>query len=228
MDNVRRNAWPQARRAGAVTWLLALVVGLVPVAASAQDQRAPPAATVEDAFWAHLKNVQFGPVTLDLGGQARARFEDDEGFTIKGYEPGAHDQLLLERVRLDLTARFNGGQRVFLQLQDAHAFLTRFGDTDFPQSSPIEDTLDIRQLYAEWLHIGGGPVGFRIGRQQISYGDQRVFGPGNWGNTGRFAWDAAMVKVETGRFASDFWVGKYLLYNQTCGPTAPSMTSSPL
>jgi len=218
MDHVRRDAWLRTPRARAATWLLVFVVCLVPVAARARDQQAPPAQTGEDALWAHLKNIRFGPVTLDLGGQARARFEDDEGFTIKGYEPGAHDQLLLERVRLDLTARFNGGQRVFLQLQDAHAFLTRFDDSDFPQSSPIEDTLDIRQLYAEWLHIGGGPVGFRIGRQQISYGDQRVFGPGNWGNTGRFAWDAAMVKVDTGRFASDFWVGKYLLYKSDVWP----------
>ncbi len=218
MDRVCRDASFQARRARVGTWLLALVVCLVPATAPAQDGQAPPAASQEDVFWAHLKNIRFGPATLDLGGQARARFEDDEGFTIKGYEPGAHDQLLLERVRLDLTARFGGGQRVFLQLQDAHAFLTRYGDSDFPQSSPIEDTLDIRQLYADWSHIGGGPFGFRIGRQQISYGDQRVFGPGNWGNTGRFAWDAAMMKVDTGRVASDFWVGKYLLYKSDVWP----------
>ena len=70
----------------------------------------------------------------------------------------------------------------------------------------------------EWLHVGGSAFGFRIGRQQISYGDQRVFGPGNWGNTGRFAWDAAMMKVETERFASDFWVGKYLLYKSSVWP----------
>ena len=107
---------------------------------------------------------------------------------------------------------------MLLQLQDAHAFLTRFVDSDFPQSSPIEDTLDIRQLYAEWLHIDGSPFGIRVGRQQISYGDQRVFGPGSWGNTGRYAWDAAMVKVETERFASDFWVGRYLLYKSAVWP----------
>ena len=45
---------------------------------------------------------------------------------------------------------------------------------------------------------------------RISYGDQRVFGPGNWGNTGRFAWDAATLKVDTRWFWSDVWVGKYL------------------
>ena len=55
-------------------------------------------------------------------------------------------------------------------------------------------------------------MGFRIGRQQIAYGDQRVFGPGSWGNTGRYAWDAAMLKVDTPRVAADMWVGNYLQY----------------
>jgi hypothetical protein len=199
-------------------WLLAFLVCLVPAPAHAQDRKATPARSDQDLFWGHLKNLRFGPMTLDIGGQVRLRFEDDDDFTIKGYEPGGHDRLLLERVRLDFSARLGSEQRLFLQLQDAHAFLTRFGDADFPQSSPIEDTLDIRQLYAEWLHLNGSPFGIRVGRQQISYGDQRVFGPGSWGNTGRFAWDAAMVKVETDRVTSDFWVGRYLLYKSAVWP----------
>jgi hypothetical protein len=218
MADTRPGSWLPARRGWSATWLLALVVCVVPALAHAQTGQAPPAPTGEDAFWAHLKNLPFGPATLDIGGQARVRFEDDDGFTIKGYEPGGGDQLLLERVRLDFSARLGGRRLVFLQLQDAHAFVTRFTDTDFPQSSPIDDTLDIRQLYTEWLHVGGSAFGFRVGRQQISYGDQRVFGPGNWGNTGRFAWDAAMMKVETDRFSSDSWVGRYLLYKSDVWP----------
>jgi hypothetical protein len=218
MDHAGRDPSLRTRLARATTWLLALVVCVGSVPMHAQDGQAPLSQTGQDAFWAHLKNVRFGPATVDIGGQVRARFEDDDEFTIKGYEPGGGDRLLLERVRLDVSARLGHGRRLFLQLQDAHAFLTRFTDNDFPQSSPIEDTLDIRQLYAEWLHVGGSAFGFRIGRQQISYGDQRVFGPGNWGNTGRFAWDAAMMKVETERFASDFWVGKYLLYKSDVWP----------
>jgi len=174
--------------------------------------------TAQDTFWSHVKGMRVGPVTFDLGGQVRLRYEYDDGFTIKGYEPGGHDQLLLERLRLDLSARFWGRPRIFLQLQDAHAFLTRLGDEDFSTSSPIEDTLDIRQLHLEWLRIGGGALGFGIGRQQISYGDQRVFGPGNWGNTGRFAWDAAMMKIDTRWFLTDLWVGRYLLYKTDVWP----------
>ena len=157
-------------------------------------------------------------VTFDFSGQARLRYERDVGFTLKGYQPGAEDDLLLERVRLDFSARLWNRPRLFLQLQDAHAFLTTLEDSDFPASNPIEDTLDIRQLYGEWERIGGSALGFRIGRQQISYGDQRVFGPGNWGNTGRFAWDAATLKVDTRWFWSDVWVGKYLQYKSDVWP----------
>jgi len=172
----------------------------------------------QDEFWSHTKDMRLGPAIFDFNGQVRWRYEYDDGFTVKGYEPRGHDQLLLERVRLDLGAHLSDGLRLFLQLQDAHAFLTRFKDSDFPQSNPLEDTLDIRQAYAEWLHIGGSPIGFRIGRQQISYGDQRVFGPGNWGNTGRFAWDAAMLKIDSDYFWTDLWVGKYLLYKSDVWP----------
>ena len=201
-----------------VVWLLALVLPLPPTSVRAEEGPPPEAPNRQDELWAHMKNVPAGPMTLDFGGQVRFRYEDDDGFTIKGYEPGGHDELLLERVRLDLSARFRGGPRLFFQLQDAHAFLTRFDDEDFPASSPIEDTLDIRQLHAEWLRIGGSPLGFRVGRQQIAYGDQRVFGPGNWGNTGRFAWDAAMVKADTEWFSTDLWVGKYLQYKSDVWP----------
>ena len=43
----------------------------------------------------------------------------------------------------------------------------------------------------------------RLARQQISYGDQRVFGPGQWGNTGRWCWDAALVNVKGRRLDAD-------------------------
>ena len=215
-----RSGKPSRRRPGA--WIAALLAGLslllAPALASARDGGPPAGPNSQDEFRSRLKNIPVGPFTIDFGGQARARYEYDGGFTLMGYEPGGRDQLLLERVRLDLAARFKEGPRLFLQLQDAHALLTRFKDSDFPASSPIQDTLDIRQLYAEWQHIGGTAIGFRIGRQQISYGDQRVFGPGSWGNTGRYAWDAAMVKIDTRGFWVDAWVGDYLTYKSDVWP----------
>jgi len=198
--------------------LAGLALLLAPAVAYAQEGEPRAALDKQDEFWSRLKSVKAGPLTLDFGGQVRARYEYDGGFTLLGYQPGGHDQLLLERVRLDLAARFKKGPRLILQLQDAHAWLTRLKDSDFPVSSPIEDTLDIRQLSVEWEHIGGTAIGFRLGRQQISYGDQRVFGPGSWGNTGRYAWDAAMLKIDTRWFWTDAWVGDYLTYKSDVWP----------
>lgn len=199
---------------------LGLWLGLTALAWAPGAHGAAPVHQVDaqDEFWARFKNMQVGHAAFEFGGQARVRYEYDGGFTLKGYAPGDHDPLLLERIRLDLTARWHGGPRAFLQLQDAHAFLTRFEDRDFPTSSPIEDVLDIRQLYLEWSPVGHSPFGLRVGRQQISYGDQRVFGPGNWGNTGRFAWDAAMLKFESDRLSSDLWIGDYLRYKSDIWP----------
>lgn len=215
----------RVRRARSLAWLARLGMGLAalvvlacPSPAFARDAPPGDGQAEPPGFWSRVKNRTAGPVTFDVGGQVRFRYEHDDGFTLKGYEPGGDDQLLLERVRLDLSARFWNRPRLFLQLQDAHAGLTRYGDEDFSASSPIEDTLDIRQLYVEWLRLGGSAVGFRVGRQQISYGDQRVFGPGNWGNTGRFAWDAAMLKIDTRRFETDLWVGKPLVYKTDVWP----------
>lgn len=191
--------------------------------ASATPARAedPPASSwteAQDEFWGHLQDVPFGPLTLDVRGQLRLRYEYDDGFTVKGYEPDGHDQLLLERVRLDLSLRAGEDLRVVLQFQDAHAFLTRFEDGDFAGSSPLEDAFDVRQFYIDLPAGEGRLVGLRLGRQQISYGDQRVFGPGSWGNTGRYAWDAAMVRLDTEWLDADLWVGRYLRYQSDVWP----------
>lgn len=158
---------------------------------------------------------------FSYSGEIRFRFEYDDNFTLKGYSPDEIDRLLLERVRLNFLFDFKKGGKVFLQLQDAHPYLTQFGDKDFKVSSPIKDTLDIRQLFYEAQNIGGTNFDIKIGRQQISYGDQRVFGPGSWGNTGRYAWDAVKATYKGKIITSDFWIGKYLLYKNDVFPDHP-------
>lgn len=163
-------------------------------------------------FYKSINNIKIGPSILSISGQLRLRYEHFDGFGLKGYNPSEEDDLLLERIRIDFSFQHSTQKFLFIQMQDAHAFLTHYRDKDFPDSNPIEDTLDVRQLYIQWLNIKESPFGFRIGRQEISYGDQRVFGPGQWGNTGRYAWDAIMMKINTKWFDNDLWVGKYLTY----------------
>lgn len=164
----------------------------------------------QDHSWTHLKGIRLGPLTLDLGGQVRFRYESDHDFQVKSYAPGTSDSFLLERIMLNADLRYGEQARIHLQFRDAHVMGSRLGQEDFPRSNPFEDTMDIRQAFAEWLRIGGSPFGIKVGRQQISYGDQRVFGPGLWGNTGRYVWDAAMLKIDTESFWSDVWVGRFI------------------
>jgi len=177
-------------------WLIASLAALILSAAQASAQ---PAGGVQ---------FSLGSVAFELGGQVRLRVEDDNAFDIRGYRPSTDDRFLLSRVMLDAAVRLSPRHRVFLQLRDAHEAASYLDEEDFPRNNPFSDTLDIRQLFYEGLDLAGTGVTVRLGRQQISYGDQRVFGPGQWGNTGRWAWDAALVNVKRSRIDADVWIGR--------------------
>jgi hypothetical protein len=178
----------------AVSALLVLVVVARPTPVAAQS--------------AHPLRFTLGSATVEVGGQVRLRFEDDEAFDVRAYRAATDDRFLLSRVMLDASVRVSPRHRFVLQLRDAREAGSYLTPRDFPRSNPFVDALDIRQLYYEGHGLAGSALGVRLGRQQISYGDQRVFGPGQWGNTGRWAWDAALVEVKGRRLDADVWIGR--------------------
>ena len=149
-----------------------------------------------------------GSTAVEIGGQVRLRFEDDDAFDVRAYRPATDDCFLLSRVMLDVSVRVSPRHRFVLQLRDAREIGSHLTPRDFPRSNPFVDGLDIRQLYYEGSGFAGSALGVRLGRQQISYGDQRVFGPGQWGNTGRWAWDAALVNLKLSHVDADVWIGR--------------------
>jgi hypothetical protein len=147
-------------------------------------------------------------VAVELGGQVRVRVEDDRAFDVRGYRPAIDDRFLIGRVTFTASLRLSPRHRAFLEVRDARETGSYLEEEGFPRSNPFSDPADIRQFFYEGRDLGGSGVGLRLGRQQISYGDQRVFGPGQWGNTGRWAWDAAMVTLTLSRVDADVWVGR--------------------
>jgi hypothetical protein len=92
-----------------------------------------------------------------------------------------------------------------MQLQDARFWFSDLADDPAPKS-PYQNYLDLRQALAELPPAPGRPLGFRLGRQVIAYGDYRIFGPANWGNAGRYTWDAAKAVWRTRSWRLDaFW-----------------------
>jgi len=156
---------------------------------------------------------------LSLGGTYRLRGEIQDGFNIRTYGTGRHEDCLLSRLRLDFDLGLSANFRIHTQMQDAEAVGLSFSDKDFSGgNNPYHDAFDINQLYFEWWPIK--KVGLKIGRQAISYGDRRVFGPGDWGNTGRYAWDAVRLEIDEKSFSSHWLVGRFVLHDPDRWPNA--------
>jgi len=141
---------------------------------------------------------------LNFSGSFRTRFEHLDNFNVKKFATKDHDQLLLTRLRLELDCIINSDTHAFVQLQDNRFFLSDLSLRDFPASCPFENRLDLRQAYLETQQLLESPFGFKFGRQAIAYGDNRVWGPGDWGNTGRFTWDAVKLYYHTAPVRLDF------------------------
>ena len=162
-----------------------------------------------------LKDLPVGCSRLDIGGSLRYRFEHQDDFNVKLYaDPKfSSDDFVLQRFRLDFNLRLREDSRAYVELQDSRPFGVNFSKHDFMLGCPYWDYLDLRQAYVERLPGDGSPLGFKIGRQAIFYADNRVWGPGEWGNVGRYTWDAAKLIVDVPPARIDFIFGDRVKYH---------------
>jgi hypothetical protein len=149
---------------------------------------------------------------FSIGGTYRLRGEVQDGFNIRAYGTGRREDYLLSRLRLEIDWRWTSQFRLHVQLQGARTLGLSFSDEDFAGgNNPYNDAVDINQLYFEYRP--SKMVGLKMGRQPISYGDRRVFGPGDWSNTGRYAWDAVRVEIDGKSLSSHWLVGRFVLHD---------------
>lgn len=126
--------------------------------------------------------------TLDIDADVRARFEYRHGFNNlfpDGAEPAA---FVNQRTRLNIGYKSEKLQ-LFVALQDVSVW----GDTR--QILPIDgnDSFSLFQAYAQLQFNENWST--KLGRQVISYDNQRIFGGLDWAMQGRFH-DAAIVKYK--------------------------------
>jgi len=155
--------------------------------------------------------------------ELRARYEFQNSFNQKFYgdNPGqgkANDGFLLGRLRAGLDWYPTDKIHVALWGQHAEAWDYALSDDDFYNSTferinhPQKDRLELYETYVEVKDILNTGVGIKTGRQKIAYGDNRVFGPGEWGNSGRWIWDAAKLSWVFDRGFVDFFYGQTMLH----------------
>ena len=122
-----------------------------------------------------------------ISGQIRLRAEsfNDFDFNDGVNTNNRDDDFVLSRIRLAVDLKPHELVRLYLQLQDSHQF-----ETDVPtalRTGPParEDRVDIHQAFVDVTPIPDVPMTIRAGRQELSYGNQKLVGAFGWSNVGR-------------------------------------------
>ncbi len=140
---------------------------------------------------------------ISIGGQLRLRAEyrdpvayNNPAATVKDDQHEDVD-FLLERIRLNLTFTLADQITIFFQPQDQRTFgdeaAAGAGTTTVFVSD--ETNLDVHQGYVEMKDLLTPGFSLKIGRQELSYGDQRLVSPLDWSNIGR-AWDGIKLRYQ--------------------------------
>lgn len=150
--------------------------------------------------------------TFTIGGTYRLRGEVQDKFNVKTYGTGTQEDYLISRLRLHLDLQVTQKLSFFLEIQDAEVLGLSFEDKDFKgKNNPYHDPFDINKAYISFKP--SEEIEMKIGRQSISFADRRVFGPGDWGNTGRYAWDAIVLRINNDYVDSNWLTGRYIIHD---------------
>lgn len=147
-----------------------------------------------------------------ISGTYRIRGEVQDEFNVKTYGTGTQENYLISRLRLHLNLQVSQKLGFFLEIQDAEVLGLSLEDKDFKEkNNPYHDPFDINKAYITFKP--SEEIEMKIGRQSISFADRRVFGPGDWGNTGRYAWDAIVLRINNDYLDSSWLTGKYIIHD---------------
>ncbi len=170
-----------------------------------------------------LCNSLFAKVNYNTWADLRLRYEYQHNFNIKSY--GDHpligsknDGFLLGRLRAGL--KFNLSKNIIfsLGLQHSVSWDTALKNDNFYskkfnfKNNPYKAYFEPFKTYLQIKNIFSIPLSLKIGRQLIYYGNHRVFGPGSWGNSGRWDWDAIKFSYKLRNGFIDTYYGRTILH----------------
>ena len=157
-----------------------------------QPTAAKPAAQSKRA--SDYVNAQL-PYWLRLSGEYRTRFE---GVGATAFKADNNDAYVLGRARLNTTVIPASWLKLQFQGQDSQVW----GRNPKPDAPPYENTFDVRQAYVELGSVETSKFGLRAGRQELSFGEQRLIGPLPWTNTSR-SFDAIRATYRSKNYRID-------------------------
>lgn len=141
---------------------------------------------------------------LSVSVELRSRFELRDNFDFDDAMDD-EDGFYLFRTRINFDVNAHERVRGYVQLQDS-----RIWDSEFAVKTAFEDDLDFRQGYLDIGNPGGDGLTLRLGRQELSYGDQRLIGGFNWSNVAQ-SFDAAKLIYDTEKFKVDLFASRKVI-----------------
>ena len=160
---------------------------------------------------------------LFFGSSVRLRYEFQDNFSQKYYgnqppEGQAEDGFLLGRFRAGLD--WYPTEKIHLAVWGQHATCwdNALPDSAFyskslaTENNPNKDYWEFYTTFIEFKDLLDAGLGLKAGRQLLSYGNNRVFGPGQWGNAGRYIWDAAKISWVNPRGFVDIFYGQNMMH----------------
>ena len=138
------------------------------------------------------------PEWMRLSGVFRAQAE---GRTGDQHQAGNDYSYVVTRLRLNFDAQPASWFRLFVQGEDS-----RVAGLASDRVSPgFKDIMDLKQGYLEFKTADEDKwIDFRVGRQELFFGAQRLIGDAFWGNTGA-AFDTAKIAVNWNGVKVDFF-----------------------
>jgi hypothetical protein len=156
-------------------------VGLILVVGGPLNAGEEAPSDTEQGTLAETDGARLGklPAWLKLSGEFRARAEFSRNLD---FERSANDSYYLNRLRFGVGVEPNSWVRFHVEGQSASALA--YNDRSGLDS--LADTLDFRQAYVELGRVDGKASGLRLGRQELSFGDERLIAADrDWDNLGR-------------------------------------------
>jgi hypothetical protein len=155
--------------------------------------------------------IKYGALTIDV--QEKMRFEvRDNNFDFNSSVNGLQDaSWLLQRFRLGLGYDINPWLKLYVQGQDVREIGGSRPNTPGLNGAEGDDIFDVLKAYVQIGNIKKG-LSATLGRQFLSYGDQRLVGPLEWLNQAR-TFDAAKFRYTTEKWSLDLFTSSPVTYS---------------
>jgi hypothetical protein len=160
-----------------------------------------------------------GRLTFDFEERLRWEIRDNNFDFDSSVNALTDDNWFEQRARLGLQIKLTNWLKFYGQAQDSREINSDRPDSPGVMGAEGDDTVDLRQ---GWVELGDAkefPLTLKLGRQILSYGDERLVGSFDWNNIGR-TFDAVKLRWEEKLWWVDLFTSSVVVpergsYNQS-------------